>query len=143
MVDLAAGRDHDEVGRDLGPEAAIEVLRHRLAQGRDAGRVGIAVLAVAQRLDRRFDDVRGRFEIRLADAEIDDVAPFALQFGRLREHRESVLLAHAREGGIDWNDEENLRRRRPLLAKAWPPGKQKARAGLADRAPAAFAERKE
>ena len=69
--------------------------------------------------------------------------PLRWESSRLREHGEGVLLADAREGGIDWDHEENLRRRRPLLAKAWPPGKQKARAGLADRAPAAFAERKE
>ena len=79
----------------------MQVRRHRLAQGRDAGCVGIAVLAVAQRLDRRLDDMRRRFEIRLADAEIDDVAPLALQFGGLRQHGEGVLLADAREGGID------------------------------------------
>ena len=46
----------------------------RLAQGQDAGRRRIAVMAVAQRLDGGLDDVRRRREIRLADAEIDDVA---------------------------------------------------------------------
>ena len=62
---------------------------------------GIAVLAVAQRLDRGLDDMRRRFEIGLADAEIDDVAPLALQLGRLGEHREGVFLADARERGND------------------------------------------
>ena len=79
----------------------MQVLRHRLAQRRDAGRVGIAVLAVAQRLDGGLDDMGRRFEIGLADAEIDDVAPLTLQFGRLRQHREGVFLADALKGGID------------------------------------------
>ena len=79
----------------------MQVLRHRLAQGRDSGRVGIAVLAVAQRLDGGLDDMGRRFEIGLADAEIDDVAPLALQFGRPRQHGEGVLLADALKGGID------------------------------------------
>ena len=56
----------------------------RLAQRRDAVRRRVAVLAVAQRLDRRFDDMRRGLEVRLADAEVDDVAPLALQLGRAR-----------------------------------------------------------
>ena len=79
----------------------MQVLRHRLAQRRNPGRVGIAVLAVAQRLNRRLDDMRRRFEIGLADSEIDDVAPLALQFSRPRQHGEGVLLPDARKSGID------------------------------------------
>jgi hypothetical protein len=45
--------------------------------------------------------MRGRFEIRLADAQVDDVAPLPLQFGRSRQHGEGVLLADAFEGGVD------------------------------------------
>ena len=56
----------------------MHILRHRLAQRLNSGRVGIAVLAVAQRLDGGLDDMRRGFEIGLADAEIDDVAPLAL-----------------------------------------------------------------
>ena len=59
--DLAARHDQHEVGRNLRAEPAMQVLGHRLAQGRDAGRVRIAMLAVAQRLDRRLDDVRRAF----------------------------------------------------------------------------------
>ena len=99
--DLAARRDQDEVRRDVDAEPAGEVRRHGLAQGRDPGRVGIAVLAVAQRLDRRLDDVRRGFEVGLADAEVDDVAALALQFGGFGEHREGVLVAQARKCGID------------------------------------------
>ena len=79
----------------------MQILRHRLAQGKDSGRIGIAVLAVAQRLDGGLDDMGRRFEIGLADAEIDDVAPLALQFGGPRQHGEGVLLADALKGGID------------------------------------------
>ena len=79
----------------------MQILRHRLAQGRNPCRVGIAVLAVAQSLDGRLDDMRRRFKIGLADAEIDDVAPLALQFSRPRQHGEGVLLADALKGGLD------------------------------------------
>jgi hypothetical protein len=59
------------------------------------------MFAVAQSLDRGLDDVRGCFEIRLADAEIDDVAPLSLQLRRFRQHGEGVLFADTREGRID------------------------------------------
>jgi hypothetical protein len=64
------------------------------------------VLAVAQRFDSGFDDMRGRFEIGLADAEIDDVAPLALQLGRPRQHGEGVLLAYSLKGGLDGDGHE-------------------------------------
>ena len=100
----------------------MQILRHRLAQGGDPGRVGVSVLAVAQRLDRGLDDMRRRFEIRLADAEVDDVAALALQLGRLGEHREGVLLADAREGGIDCDQGWSSPREAAFLAKAAPKG---------------------
>ncbi|MNC95874.1 hypothetical protein D3C83_130920 [compost metagenome] len=34
------------------------------------------MMAVTQRLDSRFDNMPRRFEIRLPDAKVDDVAPF-------------------------------------------------------------------
>ena len=55
-------------------------------------------MAVAQRLDGGLDDVLGRAEIGLADAEIDDVAALGGELGRPRQHREGVLLADAVEG---------------------------------------------
>ena len=58
------------------------------------------MLAVTQRLDRGLDDMRRRFEIGLADAEIDDVAPLALQLRRLGEHGEGVLLADRAKAGL-------------------------------------------
>ena len=56
-----------------------------------------AVKAIAQSLDRRLDDMGRRFEIGLADAEIDDVAPLRRERGRAGEHRECVLFADAVE----------------------------------------------
>ena len=56
------------------------------------------MVAVAQRLDRRLDDMRRRFEIRLADPQIDDVLAFCRKCGRPRQHGEGVFLADAVEG---------------------------------------------
>ena len=44
-------------GLDLDAVALVQILRDRLAQRQDALRRRVAVMAVAQRLDRRFDDV--------------------------------------------------------------------------------------
>ena len=76
----------------------MQVGGDRLAQRQDAVRRGIAVMAVAQRLDRRLDDMLGRAEIRLADAEIDDIAALGGELGGAREHREGILLADPVEG---------------------------------------------
>src|SRR5262245_23500639 len=46
------------------------------------------MVAVAQRLDGGLDNVRGRFKIRLADAEIDHVLALALEFRRARQNLE-------------------------------------------------------
>ena len=85
------------VGRDLDAEAAVDVGGDRLAERLDAGRRRIAVMAVAERLDRRLDDVVGRAEVGLADAEIDDVAALRLKLGGARQHGKGVLLADAVE----------------------------------------------
>ena len=101
IVTLPPGTIRTRSGDTSTLEPAVQILRHRLAQRRNPGRVGIAVLAVAQRLDGGLDDMGRRFEIGLADAEIDDVAPLALQLGRPRQHGEGVLLADALKGGLD------------------------------------------
>jgi hypothetical protein len=56
-------------------------------------------MAVLQRLDRGFDDVGGRREIRLADAEIDDVLALGREFGRACKHGECVFFPDAVERG--------------------------------------------
>ena len=56
-------------------------------------------MPVAQRLHRRLDDMLGRAEVRLADAEIDDVAALRRELIGAREHGEGVLFADAVEGG--------------------------------------------
>ena len=79
----------------------MHIRRHRLAKGENAGCGRVAMLAIAQGLDRRFHDMAGGWEIRLADSEIDDVAALAGKFGRAGEDRKGVLLADAGEGGDD------------------------------------------
>ena len=98
MVGLPPGMIMTLVRRHLDLEALVQVGRDRLAQRRDAGRGRIAVVAVAQRLDRGLDDVVGRAEVGLADAEIDDVAALRGERIGARQHREGVLLADAVEG---------------------------------------------
>jgi len=51
------------------------------------------VVAVAQCFDCRFDDKIGGAEVRLTDAEIDDVAPLRGELHGPRQHGERVLLA--------------------------------------------------
>ena len=56
-------------------------------------------MAVVERLHRRLDDMVGGAEIRLADAEIDDVLALAGQLGGAGEHGKGVFLADAIEAG--------------------------------------------
>src|SRR5215470_8943005 len=58
-----------------------------------------AVMSVAQRLDRGFNDEIGRAEIGLADAEVDDVAPLRRERVGARQHGKGIFLADAIEGG--------------------------------------------
>ena len=80
---------------------AQQILRDRDPQGQDALRRGVAVVAVAQRLDRRLDDMLGRPEIGLADAEVDDVLALPLQLGRAGQHLEGRLGAEALQVRIE------------------------------------------
>ena len=98
MVGLPPGMIITLVGRHLDLEALVQVGGDRLAQRRDAVRRRVAVMAVAQRLDRRLDDVLGRAEVGLADAEIDDVAALRGERIGARQHGEGVFLADAVEG---------------------------------------------
>ena len=71
--DLAARHDDDVGGIDLDLAVFLDVADHGLAQLGDAVGGCIAVMAVAQRLDGGLDDMVRRLEVRLADAEVDDV----------------------------------------------------------------------
>ena len=76
---------------DGDPAAGLHVLGHGLAQGQDAVGRRVAVVAVAQGLDRGLDDVgRGR-EVGLADAEIDDAAAALGQRGGPGQDLEGAL----------------------------------------------------
>jgi len=55
-------------------------------------------MAVTQRLDRGLDDEIGGAKVRLADAEIDDVAALRDQSIGASQHGEGVFLADAVEG---------------------------------------------
>ena len=65
---LAARHDDDPVGVHVDAAALAHVGGHRLAQRQDAVGRGVAVVPVAQRLDRGLDDVRRGREVGLADA---------------------------------------------------------------------------
>ena len=57
------------------------------------------MVTIAQSLDGGLDDMRGRRKIRLADPEVDDIAPLARERRGAGEHREGILFAKAVEGG--------------------------------------------
>src|SRR5262245_4591253 len=78
---LAARHDDDAVGVDLDAVPAPKIGGDGLTQRQNALRRRITMLTIAQRLDGSIDDVLRRFEIRLANAEVDDILALALQFG--------------------------------------------------------------
>ena len=99
--DLASRHDHHKFGRDLDIEAFVQIGCDRFAQRENAGCRRVPVMAVAQCLYGGLDDIFRRPEIRLADAEIDDVLALTLQFGGPGENGEGVFFANAREGFND------------------------------------------
>ena len=68
IVTLPPGTITIRSGMDLDAAPQRHVGGHRLAQGQDAVGRRVAVVAVAQRLDRGLDDVRRGREVGLADA---------------------------------------------------------------------------
>ena len=82
-------------GIDLHAMALVQIGRHRLAHLGDAVGGGIAVMAVAQRLAGGLDDMGRSLEVRLADAEIDDLLALGLQGLGAGEHFEGGLGAQA------------------------------------------------
>ena len=99
MVGLPPGKIMTSSGETPTSKRLCEIGGDRLAQRQDADRRRIAMMAVAQRLDRRLDDEIRRAEIGLADAEIDDVAALCRKLRGARQHGEGVLLAETIEGG--------------------------------------------
>ena len=75
---LGPGGDDDLLGRVFDPEVLLEALGDGLAQGEDAVAIGVSCEVVADGLDPGLLDVLGRREIRLADAEVDDVDALGL-----------------------------------------------------------------
>ena len=93
MVTLPPGTITIRSGWTSTPRCLRHVGGHGLAQRQDAVGRRVAVMAVAQRLDRGLDDVRRGREVRLADAEIDDRPALLLQARRPRQHLEGALGA--------------------------------------------------
>jgi hypothetical protein len=91
--DLAAGHDHHLARVDRHAQALGQVRADRFAQLGYAGGRRVAVMAVLERPDRRLDDVGGGLEVRLADAEVDDIAALRGQGGSPVEYLEGPLVA--------------------------------------------------
>jgi len=73
-------------------DAALrEVLRDRLTQPRRACRRAVAGVPVPERPDAGLDDVPRSGKIRLADLEMDDLAPARFHGARLHQHVEGGL----------------------------------------------------
>ena len=99
IVTLPPGTTTTLSGETFTASRPMQVGRHRLAQRQDAGRGRVAMMTVAQRLDGGLYDMGRGGKIRLADAEVDDVAALAREFRGPGQHREGVLLPHTIEGG--------------------------------------------
>ena len=95
MVTLPPGAIRTLSGDTSVLKRRRDVGRDSFAQRRNSRRRGVSMMTVAKRLDRSLDDVRRRWKIRLADAEIDDVLSLRLQRHGARQHRERILLADA------------------------------------------------
>ena len=92
---LGACADNDLVGRDVEPAQAAHRRGGRRPQLVDAGRRRVAVLAAANRGDRRILDVGRRREVWLADAERDHVLAGTDQRVDLGQNDECVFGAEA------------------------------------------------
>jgi len=90
---LSAAAADDLVRRDGNAPRAREVTGDRLAERLDPGRGRVAGLPLRDRADAGEPDVIGRREVRLSDAERDDVLPVRDQLGDLAENDEGVLGA--------------------------------------------------
>ena len=96
---LGAGRDQHGGGIDALAVAALEIVGDRHAQFGDAGGGGVAVPPVGQRLAAGVDDVGGRLEVGLPDAQVDDAAALGGELIGARQHLEGGFGAHSPDGG--------------------------------------------
>jgi hypothetical protein len=102
---LGPRRDDDLVGRHRDAARLLDVLGDRLAQLGEAGRRAVVGRPRVERPLGRLADVRRGVEVRLADLEVDDGLPLALQRARPRQHLEGGLGAQPshplRDHGFD------------------------------------------
>ncbi len=89
IVTLPPGTQTTLSGSTVTPR--VRVGGDRLAQRQDARRRSVAVMAVAQRLHGGLDDVFGRLEVGLPDAEVDDVVALLPELLGAGEHLECGL----------------------------------------------------
>ena len=95
--DFSTGDNHHQIGRHVHIEPLVQIGGDGFAQGQNTGGGRIAVMAVAQRLDRSFHNMLRGLEVRLADTKIDDVLALALQFGGAGQNRKGVFFTHTTE----------------------------------------------
>ena len=88
---LGAGAHEDALGVDRDAARARQLGRRRLAQLGQPRARAVVRLARAERRAARLDDVRRGGEVGLADLEVEDVAPRALQRACPGQHGERGL----------------------------------------------------
>ena len=108
---LGARAHQHALGVDRDAARARQLGGRGLAQLGQPGARAVVRLARAHRRAAGLDDVRRGREVRLADLEVDDVAPRALQRPRPRQHRERGLRP-------ELSDPARQRRSRPHARRA-------------------------
>ena len=118
---LRTGTDDDVIRMNVDMSRPVQEIRRGFAQFEYAGRRRIAVLAYVDGLDTRFADVLRRREIRLANAEGNDVLPLALQGADFGKNDESVfgteLVRSAGNCGHELHSSEIKKRASPRRAR--------------------------
>ena len=84
---------------DLHSVTGFEISAHGFTQYRDTGRRCVTVVSVTQCFDRSFHDVCRCFEIRLSDAEVDDVSTLTRQCFGMRQYLERRFGAQSLHPG--------------------------------------------